>query len=252
MRDTAEVVLYVGKAKNLRKRLTSYRVANPDRLGRRHLRLLRQVVRIELQECADEMEALAKESGLLRTLKPKFNRAGVWPGTPRCMTWRCAGRALELAIAETPMMGWHVFGPFGSGVIFLRAAIVRLLWFALNPASESTTLPLGWLHGRLGTITRIAYGRAIESSHSEVEMMLAKLFEGDADGFVVWIGERTKSLVRAYDLEIRNNDLETVVGFIQAKARRTVPFNTPDQSVEDQRMNLDLMLPFPDADWKHS
>ena len=35
-----EIVLYIGKAKNLRKRLASYRVANPERLSRWHLRLL--------------------------------------------------------------------------------------------------------------------------------------------------------------------------------------------------------------------
>ena len=88
MRDAVEVVLYVGKAKSLRHRLSRYRVANPDRMGRRHLRLLRQVVRIELQECADEMAALAREAELLRALKPKFNRAGVWPATPRFLVWR--------------------------------------------------------------------------------------------------------------------------------------------------------------------
>ena len=56
-------------------------------------------------------------------------------------------------------------------------------------------------------------------------MVLAKLFEGDTEGFVAWIGERTKSLVHAYDLEIRDADLETVSGFMQAKARRTLPFH---------------------------
>jgi excinuclease UvrABC nuclease subunit len=40
MQDAAGLVLYVGKAKNLRQRLGHYRVANPDRLGRRQLRLL--------------------------------------------------------------------------------------------------------------------------------------------------------------------------------------------------------------------
>src|SRR5216683_7970418 len=72
MRDAADTVLYVGKAKNLRKRLASYRVANPDRMPRRHLRLLRAVARIELQECPDESTALARESELLRTVRPKF------------------------------------------------------------------------------------------------------------------------------------------------------------------------------------
>src|SRR5712671_4839036 len=80
MRDAADTVLYVGKAKNLRKRLASYRVANPDRMRRRQLRLLRAVSRIELQELPDEPAALARESELLRSLRPRFNRAGTWPG----------------------------------------------------------------------------------------------------------------------------------------------------------------------------
>src|SRR5882757_2838136 len=78
MRDATDCVLYVGKAKNLRKRLASYRVANPDRFKRRHLRLLRAVVRIEVRECPDELAALARESELLRELRPRFNRAGTW------------------------------------------------------------------------------------------------------------------------------------------------------------------------------
>ena len=102
MRDAADTVLYVGKAKNLRQRLGSYRVANPDRLPRRHLRLLRAVVRIELHECPDEPAALAREAELLRALRPKFNRAGTWPAPVRFLAWRCAGQELQLAIVENP------------------------------------------------------------------------------------------------------------------------------------------------------
>ncbi len=47
MRDASDTVLYIGKAKSLRKRLASYRVANPERMRRRHLRLLHAVVRNE-------------------------------------------------------------------------------------------------------------------------------------------------------------------------------------------------------------
>jgi predicted GIY-YIG superfamily endonuclease len=246
MQDAAGSVLYVGKAKNLRQRLGHYRVANPDRLGRRHLRLLRQVVRIELQECADEIAALAREAELLRVLKPKFNRAGVWPAPPRFLVWRWSRRKLELAIAETPAVGWQVFGPFGSGVIFLRAALVRLFWCALNPASGSAGMPQGWWHGRLGAIAAIVDAQSLESGSTEMEKVLVRLFEGDADGFAAWIGERTKSLVRAYDLEMRDADLETVAHFMQAKARRTLPFNPADRSANGQRMDLELELPFPD------
>src|SRR5438046_1372219 len=88
MRDSFDQILYVGKARNLKKRLGSYRVANPDRLRRRHLKLLRAVARIELRECVTEAAALATESELLRSLRPRFNRAGTWPAPPRCLSWR--------------------------------------------------------------------------------------------------------------------------------------------------------------------
>lgn len=74
-----EGVLYVGKARNLRKRLSSYRVANPERLPRRIIRLLHLVRRIELDVCASESAAYHREELLICVLQPRFNRAGqVW------------------------------------------------------------------------------------------------------------------------------------------------------------------------------
>ncbi len=241
MQDAAGLVLYVGKAKNLRKRLTSYRVANPDRLGRRHLRLLRQVMKIELQECSDEAAALAKESELLRSLRPKFNRAGVWPGNPRYLVWRLVESKLELAISKTPADNWQVFGPFGSGVVYLRASLVRLLWYALNPALDSIAMPAGWLHGRLGATASMTIP---PTQGSGVGLVLSKLVEGDADGLVAWMGERTTSLVHAYDLEIRDADLEAVTEFMKAKARRLAPFATPEQPPVLPPLDPESLLPF--------
>lgn len=75
-----EGVLYDGKAKNLRKRLGSYRVANPERLPRRIIRLLHRVTRIEWDECVDESAARFREELLIAVLQPRFNAAGkVWP-----------------------------------------------------------------------------------------------------------------------------------------------------------------------------
>jgi excinuclease UvrABC nuclease subunit len=114
MRDGAAQVLYVGKAKNLRQRVCSYRVANPERMARRTLRLLRLVENIGWEECSDEQTALRRESELLLALKPKFNRAGIWQGPNRFLNWRSDGNTLALLISQTPVVGWQVFGPFGS------------------------------------------------------------------------------------------------------------------------------------------
>src|SRR5258706_10696450 len=62
MRDAQDNIVYVGKAKDLRQRLGSYRVANPERLGRRHLRLLQRVIRIEFDLCPNETVALRHEA----------------------------------------------------------------------------------------------------------------------------------------------------------------------------------------------
>jgi predicted GIY-YIG superfamily endonuclease len=250
MRDAQENILYVGKAKNLKRRLNSYRVANPDRLSRRYLRLLRAVARIELQECPDETAALAREAELLLALKPKFNRAGTWPATPRFLVWQRDGTRLALAISETPAMGWQAFGPFGGGAIHLRAALARLLWYALNPAAGSSTMPAGWMHGRLGAVAEVTVVGTAERGSSEVEPILAKLFAGEAEGFVAWVGEQTKPLVQALDLAMRDADLETVSGFIEAKVRRPLPFPAPDARARAGDRRADALLPFGDENWK--
>jgi excinuclease ABC subunit C len=95
MRDAAGEVVYIGKAKNLRQRLRNYRVANPEQMPRRHLRMVHQVVRIEFDLCRDESAALAREARLLRRLRPKFNRAGVWASKAQFLTWRFADHAAQ-------------------------------------------------------------------------------------------------------------------------------------------------------------
>ena len=147
MKDAAGRVLYVGKAKNLKQRLNNYRVANPDRMPARHLRMVREVSRIEFQFCANETAALEREARLLRALKPKFNRAGVWPGTSRFIQWRSVQQVLEMTVAETPENGWRRFGPLCGGASYLHQSLTRLLWLAANPGRAVTELPAGWARG---------------------------------------------------------------------------------------------------------
>jgi hypothetical protein len=153
MRDAADIVLYVGKAKNLRKRLACYRVANPDRMPRRHLRLLRAVARIETEQLPSEASALARESELLRSLRPRFNRAGTWPGPPRFLSWRLTLAGLELAVTNELEAGWSCCGPMGSGAFSVQAALARLLWCALRPERGLALMPAGHFAGLYDTVT---------------------------------------------------------------------------------------------------
>jgi len=209
MLDAHGTVLYVGKAKNLRKRLCSYRVANPDRMPRRHLRLLRAVERIELQECADEAAALARESELLRTLKPKFNRAGTWPSKPRFLVWRCAGTEFALTVTETPAPDERQLGPLGSGAEFLRVVLVRLLWFAVHPERGIAGMPPGWAQGRLENPT-IIYG---SDDDATVNIVVGELFAGQIEAFCQWVRARMKDGLRPFEKAAVEADLEFIADF---------------------------------------
>jgi len=72
MLNTAHDVLYVGKAKNVRKRLSSYARANAP-LPARILRMIAATVTVEIISTSTETEALLLEANLIKQLRPRFN-----------------------------------------------------------------------------------------------------------------------------------------------------------------------------------
>jgi predicted GIY-YIG superfamily endonuclease len=214
MRDEADTVLYIGKAKSLRKRLASYRVANPDRMRRRHLRLLRAVSRIELQECPDETTALSRESELLRALKPRFNRAGTWTGPARYFGWRISGEGLELTVNDAKDEEWQFYArSLGAAAKPLRTVLVRLLWCANHPARGLAGLPTGWFRGRFGESAVIPRKDSTLADFDESERRLNDLFGGRADEFAEWIRQRSSPQATAFEIASREADLEAITEF---------------------------------------
>ena len=72
MKDAGGEIIYIGKAKSLRKRVSSYLVRD---LSAKTLRLMAKVRDIEYRPCPSESMALILEAGLIRELKPKYNTA---------------------------------------------------------------------------------------------------------------------------------------------------------------------------------
>jgi excinuclease ABC subunit C len=65
-------VLYVGKAKNVKKRLSSYARVNAP-LPARILRMIAATMNVEIVSTGTETEALLLEANLIKQLKPRFN-----------------------------------------------------------------------------------------------------------------------------------------------------------------------------------
>ena len=76
--DFSGRLIYVGKAKNLRTRLSQYR--NTKRL-KKHLKMrsiVKDASRIEIETCSSDLEACLLENRLIQEKRPKWNTAGAF------------------------------------------------------------------------------------------------------------------------------------------------------------------------------
>jgi len=206
MKDASDKVLYVGKAKDLKQRLNNYRLANPDRMPHRHLRMVREVARIEFELCPSEAAALKREAKLLRSIKPRYNRAGVWPGKTKFVVWRLKERQLQLGVVETPEPGWRRFGPLNGSAHGLYHSLARLLWLAVNPGRAGTELPLGWIQSNLPPcITIDCRGAADETAAA-----LASFFWQSPDVFLLWLGSRFSDCAHPFERSVIELEMGTL------------------------------------------
>lgn len=215
MKDAQDKLLYVGKAKDLKQRLGNYRLANPDRMPRRHLRMVNEVAKIEFQFCRTEAAALKHEKKLIRSLKPKFNRAGVWPGKIKFIVWQAASDVLELAVTETPQAGWRRFGPLNSSACELHRSLGRLLWLALNPSRAYGELPAGWAHGNVSEKVALL----CPTSTTEISARLDSFFGESPDNFLWWLGGQFGHRITRFEKLVIESELTVLTKFADKQKR---------------------------------
>lgn len=141
MFDATGLLVYVGKAKDLQARLNSYRRTHGQ--SRKTIRLIHDVRRIEWDVCASETEARLREAALIRTLRPRFNRAGTWPRSARYLALAETAGGFRLSLTAEPV--GESYGVFRGGAGFALAALGRLLLLALFPGRPVGELPHGLL-----------------------------------------------------------------------------------------------------------
>lgn len=111
-------VLYVGKAKDLRRRLTSYRNATRRKAHRKMRTLVRVAASLEIRPQDSETQALLVENELIRTLRPPYNVDGAFSFLYPALGVGVHDGRLLLAFTSTPEewdaldLRWH--GAFRS------------------------------------------------------------------------------------------------------------------------------------------
>jgi predicted GIY-YIG superfamily endonuclease len=135
-RDQQSEIIYVGKAKNLRRRLAQYRLAKAKRKSGKMRIIVRHAESLEVQLCGDEAEALLLENSLIQQHRPRFNVAGAFSFLYPYLGFRWnEDRFFCLAYATDPQQliarDFEAFGAFRSRDTVKAAyeALVMLLSF---------------------------------------------------------------------------------------------------------------------------
>jgi hypothetical protein len=205
MYDTAGGLLYVGKARNLRRRLAQYRTTRRTKKDRKRRALVRCAGRIEWQVCASELEALLTEIGLIQALRPRRNVAGAFPFLyPFIGVWG-DGRDTRFCLTTAPeaFAAFEVYGAFRSREVTREAffALMRLLRFVGHPMARRSRDRLSVpRHSHVWTFRRLPHDwpelwRALfrGTSRAALEQLSLRLLEYD--------GARARSATVQADLE---------------------------------------------------
>src|SRR5688572_7258612 len=140
MYDVAGGLLYVGKARNLRRRLAQYRTARRTKQDRKRRALVRSAHRIEWQSCASELEASLTEIGLIQALRPSRNVAGAFPFMYPFIGIQVNGADTRFCLTTSPeaFAAFELHGAFRSREVTREAffALMRLLRFVGHPTAR--------------------------------------------------------------------------------------------------------------------
>jgi hypothetical protein len=127
---TTDNVLYVGKAKDLRSRLSQYRTAKRTKAHRKMNRIVKASTRVEVELTANEMEALLLENQLIQDLRPRFNVAGAFSFMYPSLGMKRTESHLHLAYSTEPKHmqgeGFELFGSYRSR-LYTRACFDALV-----------------------------------------------------------------------------------------------------------------------------
>lgn len=193
--DRNGVIIYVGKAKDLRKRVSSYFVENHDHSAK-VIVLVKQIVDIRHIVVDSEQDALLLENSLIKSLQPRYN---ILLKDDKTYPWIVIRREPFPRVQSTRQLvrdGSQYFGPYGSistqrSVLEFIRDVVPLRTCKLNLSAESIrrgkhTVCLQY---HLGNCKAPCIGRESEEEYAESIALVQSILKGDLRPVRKWLEE---------------------------------------------------------------
>ncbi len=183
--DRSGAVIYVGKAKDLRRRVASYFLAHKDHAPKVTI-MLRHAAAIEYTVVKNETDALLLENSLIKELQPRYN---ILLKDDKSYPWIVVRNEPFPRVQSTRTLirdGSQYFGPYGSGVMqhaileFLRNVVpLRTCKLNLAPERIASGKYSVCLQYHIGNCKGPCVGRQSEEEYNAVIDMVRAILRGD-------------------------------------------------------------------------
>ncbi len=183
--DRSGDIIYVGKAKSLRKRVSSYFVRNKDHSAKVRV-LVRQIAEIRHIVVDSEQDALLLENSLIKTHQPRYN---ILLKDDKTYPWIVLRREHFPRVESTRIVrhdGSQYFGPYGSLSMqhsileFIREVIpLRTCKLNLSPQAIARGRYGVCLQYHLGNCKGPCVGAQSEEEYAELVEMVKDVLKGD-------------------------------------------------------------------------
>lgn len=164
-RGEEEKILYIGKSRNLKQRLNSYRSIKAEKADKRLVRLVNATQSITFELCSSEKAALRLENKRIREHNPRYNRAQVYPYKNPYVICSYVGHRFSIrrhSGLEAPEVKSDemVFGSFPAGLTprALRAW-QRLLLVLQSKSKDGFALPDNLMENQYYKQLTLSFGR---------------------------------------------------------------------------------------------
>ncbi len=183
--DRSGRIIYVGKAKSLRKRVSSYFVQSKEHSAKVRV-LVKQIVEIRHIVVDSETDALLLENSLIKTLQPRYN---ILLKDDKTYPWIVVRREHFPRVQSTRQLvrdGSQYFGPYGSGLMqhsvleFIREVVpLRTCKLNLAPEQIARGKYTVCLQYHLGNCKGPCVGLQSEEEYARQVELVVSILKGD-------------------------------------------------------------------------
>lgn len=183
--DRTGTIIYVGKAKSLRKRVSSYFVQSKEHSAKVRV-MVRQIVEIRHIVVGSETDALLLENSLIKSLQPRYN---ILLKDDKTYPWIVVRREPFPRVQSTRQLvrdGSQYFGPYGSVMMqhsvldFIREVVpLRTCKLNLSPEQIARGRYTVCLQYHLGNCKGPCIGAQSEEEYGRLVDMVTSVLRGD-------------------------------------------------------------------------